>query len=526
MNQTNQEPKTGRKLSKKWLSIILVAVFLIGGGVAAYVILDLSPKEKYFVAEHNSFDELRQLLKNRYKEEREWLQTFQENPNENIFEVSAELNDPMEDAMDEWMSPSQVINNSSLTLETQTDLENQVMSFSLGGSSSGFSVEDFNLHLVSEDIIFEAPFLKDGIRVNGKEIGNILYTIDPWEFTGEESIDVPKVFERTQQFISEEDKKHIEEKYMKMIYEELPDHSFEEEKDTIDINDQSVKADKITMYLTEEEIKNILSHVLDTMEEDEQFKEILLLGFQDVFTSIAFDLMDEEELNTDDIEEGIQSLKDDIEDLEIPKGLTSTIWVQDKKVIKRDFSIEFGPSMDELVLLSITGTQSQDDSQQKFDYQFKGKDEFDEVEFSLTGDLGWKDNKGNDMVEIDLDEVKFTYEGSESIVDGEKEFKRKLNFTDDFGESGSLMWTGNASYAKDKMSSEHAFSIIMDDLGSDFFTLYIDREGKKLKSVEAPKTDSMTDLGQMSEDELIDYFDEEFAVQLEDWIIKMFGPAW
>src|SRR5699024_5438515 len=188
--------------------------------------------------------------KNRYKEEREWWQTFQENPNENIFEVSPELNDPMEDAIDEWMSPSQVINNSSLTLETQTDLENQVMSFSLGGSSSGFSVVDFNLHLVSEDIIFEASFLNDGIRVNGKGIGNILYTIDTWEFIGEDSIDVPKVFERTQQFISEEDKKHIEEKYMKMIYEELPDHSFEEEKDTIDINDQSVKADKITMYLT------------------------------------------------------------------------------------------------------------------------------------------------------------------------------------------------------------------------------------------------------------------------------------
>src|SRR5699024_9562167 len=156
----------------------------------------------------------------------------------------------------------------------------------------------------------------------------------------------------------------------------------EEEKDTIDINDQSVKADKITMYLTEEEIENILSHVLDTMEEDEQFKEILLLGFQDVFTSIAFDLMDEVELNTDDREEAIHSLKDDIEDLEIPKGITPTIWVQDKKVINRHFSIEFAPSLHELVLLSITGTQTPDDSQHKFDYQLKGKDEFDEVESS------------------------------------------------------------------------------------------------------------------------------------------------
>src|SRR5690625_6416735 len=63
--------------------------------------------------------------------------------------------------------------------------------------------------------------------------------------------------------------------YGVLIYKEIPDTAFESTSDKAKVNGEELKADKITMHLTEEEVQSILTKVLDKLETDDRVKEML-----------------------------------------------------------------------------------------------------------------------------------------------------------------------------------------------------------------------------------------------------------
>src|SRR5690625_3485476 len=76
-------------------------------------------------------------------------------------------------------------------------------------------------------------------------------------------------------YMSEEDKEYFKEEYVKMIYDEIPDDAFETDKEKVTIDGNSVNTDKITMHLSEEKVKGLLSSVVEKMSNDERIKEKL-----------------------------------------------------------------------------------------------------------------------------------------------------------------------------------------------------------------------------------------------------------
>src|SRR5699024_12015554 len=114
---------------------------------------------------------------------------------------------------------------------------------------------------------------------------------------------------------------------------------------------ESIKAEKITMHLTEEEVKDILSSIVNKMSNDDRVKEKLddLYNLFDIGDSIDptgdYDVED----FIGEFEDSLDEVIDEINELSIPDGLTSTIWANKNLILQREFILNIGTSDSELV---------------------------------------------------------------------------------------------------------------------------------------------------------------------------------
>src|SRR5699024_12688975 len=123
------------------------------------------------------------------------------------------------------------------------------------------------------------------------------------------------------------------------LYYYLNKYTFDTEKETIDVDGEDVKVKKITMYLSEEDVKEMIVSILEKAQDDEDLQEIIKELMQAQMMGLSADQAnvdletDLDELFDEDLDEAIDVVK---EDLDMPDGITSSIWVDDKKIAKRD----------------------------------------------------------------------------------------------------------------------------------------------------------------------------------------------
>src|SRR5699024_4452495 len=182
-------------------------------------------------------------------------------------------------------------------------------------------------------------------------------------------------------------------------------------------------------------------------------------------------------------DEGIPEVIDAIEDdFHMEDGITSTIWVDDKKVAKRDLNVSVGNG-DEAADLIVEGTNALEDEQQKYDYQLSLVDPLDEQEaVDVTDDWSRKDDEIEDTSESSAAEMTLAYTEERTVKDGDRDFGRTLNFSGPQpGMDGSLIWTGNSAFEGDQMSSENEFTVDSALLGNIDASLFADEDRKSTR---------------------------------------------
>lgn len=527
-----EEVKKGGQ--KRLIAIILIAILLIGGSVAAYAFLNISPKAKYFKAEKASIDYLVDQFETRYQPEVDWHEKTKEDPTETTWNVSAEYNDPSMEYTDFGMvSPSQIINNSSLTLKTQLDQKNKELAAEVKGNFGEIEVGDIHFFLTEKNMMLGLPFLDELLQVKNDDLSKLLHNLDPETFSENESFNLWDLVDQTNNILPEEDLDYLKAEYVDMINSELSKDAFTSEDETINVNDKSLNTEKLTFHLTEKEMKDILSKLLSKMGQDKKFKDMLKKQFQvqEFGAGIKLsELTDEMEVASNEFinefEEGLKEANKSLKTFHIPDGMTSIIWVHDGLIVKRDFSIKLGPSKDELVTLFVKGSQLLQDEKQSFTYDIGVKEDNEEYAVTISGDLSSKNNKIEDSIKLMTDNSEIAYNGSETLKDGKRDFERSISVDEAFQGSGKLIWSGTATYAKDKMNSEHQFALEVDDVNQDMFTLHLKKDAKTIKSVDKPKNEDIKDLGSMSETELIQYMETDVASQFQQWLMGLMGPTW
>src|SRR5699024_5387193 len=161
--------------------------------------------------------------------------------------------------------------------------------------------------------LLQLPFLKDVLQLNGDDTGKLLHEIDPMTFDEDDNYDFSQIFKGTDYPISEENRDYITDKYGKFLFKELPDSAFESEKEEV-------------------EIETLVADLIDEIDEDEHLKEII-----EAYLEQNFIPADELAEFQDDFDEGIQEMKDSVDEIVLPEGIDATVWVKDGLVVKRNF---------------------------------------------------------------------------------------------------------------------------------------------------------------------------------------------
>lgn len=519
MAENNNEQPKKQGLSKGIIAIIIAVIVLAGGGAAAFFLTANSPKATYFQAEKNSMEQIIAFFENRYEDESDWAEQSMEKPVSQQLDLSLNLDSLANDPYFAYDPTIAMLSNAKLTLNSQTDIPGKEIYGDMALNLGGIEFKDIAGYISGSDMYFQVPFLDEVIKVSDDDIGSILYELDPYVFTGEEKLDIEKsLFDESLGLLSEEEKEYLKDEYLMFIYDELPDDAFDSEKEKVKVNGESFNAEKITMNLSEDQFKSIIVSTIEKMKEDDKFKEILKGQLEHYNSDITMtgqsldDVIAEFEPAMDQLVEGIESL-------ELPKGLQSTLWVSDDKVVKRDFNLNIGQEGFDPVDFTIAGEELYTDDQVYFDYTFNVDDEFP---VQLKGDFQGSRDTVTDTAELTIPDIfTVTYNGEESVDGSTRNFDRQFDFTElEYNETVNLAWTGDSNYEGDQMNSSHTISFNMPAYGLDEFGLNIDIEGTVIDSVEGLDDSNVVDLGSMSAAELQDYFENDFYNQLDSWLLQ------
>ena len=500
MEEKQQTPPRQTR-SKKIAAIAIVAVLVIGGATAAFMLLNKSPKQKYFLAEKNSMDFIGEQFEKRYDPEMKWAEETRNKPTKAGYEVSAQV-DGGAGAPPEL----QMVNNSSLKFNTETDYQKKIAKTDMTVNFNGLEIGGLKFGLTAHELTAKLPFVNDTLLIKDKDLPKLLAELDDSTDTSDMKIDFSEFFEGG---LSEEDQEYFKKEYLDMIYDELPEDAFEAVDEKVKIDGNSVSTEKVKMHLTEKQTKDIIVKVLDKAKNDKILRSIIenqlsmqSLGMQATDPLASADFSKE-------YKESLENAKQEIKDASIPNGISSTIWVADDMIVKRDLALKAGPDKDSLVQFFVKGTQNLGDAKQTFNYSFKVKNDFKVNELTAKGDFSFKDNKAKDTAEFVAEGNKMNYEGNESIKDGKRTFERVFSVTEKDGSPIGLDWSGTANYKKASMDSDHTFKLNAPDMGNEKIEFYIKKDAKAVKSIEKPSKKNVKDLGSMSIQEIEDYFQND-----------------
>lgn len=515
---TEQSTENQPKGVKGKLSLIIIlAITLIGGAITLFLLFQTSDKQAYFKAELDSYEFLKEEASERFADELAWAEVTEKNPTEATIDISAEYNDPY--AFGGVSEIEEMVNNSTVTIKSQADMKGKKLFADVEADIAGMKFDGIRLALTDTALLLELPFLKDVLQVESEDIGELLHEIDPYTFEEGVEYDFSNAFNSEDYPIPKEDREYLADKYGQFMYDALPDDAFSSDKEEVKVDGESIKAEKVTLHLTEEEVQTFVTNLIEEIEEDERLKDILEAYMEDNFLPA-----DELEMLIDDFETSLAEMKDDVDEITLPEGIESTVWVKNGLIVKRHFALTTEDAYGDEVAFEIEGTQLLEDKQQKMDYSINVKDEYTDETFDLIADLSRDGEKIKDKITLGIDEDQLIYEGEETLKGSERDFTRTLS-VDSLLAAGSIVWTGDSNYEKDQMSSNHQFHVEAEGFGEDMVSLQVGVAGKKVKEIESIATDNVKDLGKMSPDEIDAYIEGEAAEQFYEWYMEKFGEV-
>ena len=518
------QEQEGKKKSKGlMIGLIVAALVLVGGSVSAFFIFSKSPKIQYLMAESESVKLMGDLFEDRYKNEMNWMETQNKKPVESQFDISAEWNDPY---VDIYMEDVQsIVNSSALSVKNVYDPIKKENEIELGGKVGSTELTIGNLILTPEKLFLSLPFSEDIIRFDDKDFGKLMREIDE-DYDGQEELGLSKIFESVFS-TNEELNTYIQEEYLEYFIEELPEEAFTSEKEKIEVFDKKIDAKKLSMKLSEKEVKALMTEFFEKFRDDEKLMGILKESMLDqaaLASSLGEDMSSEVDNVFDDMEGDLNEVIEEIDTWRFSDGIESTIWHHSNKVVKRDFAMSAGENEEE-TSFEISGTQLLEKTNQKWAYTVIVNDSYYDEENSLefTGDLTWKDNKAKDSIKISVDDFEVFYEGEEKLNGKKRTFSREVGYSDGYS-TPKLIWVGNATHEKDSIKASHEFTISGEGMEENMYNLIVNQEGKVVKKVDMPgESNKIVNIGDMKVDEIQEYVETDLAAQFQEWIDKLMG---
>lgn len=518
----NQEVK--KKSKGLIIGLVVAALVLVGGSVSAFFLINKSPKTEYLLAESATIQQVGDIFEDRYKNEMKWLETQKKKPVESKINISAEWNDPDVDYYTQDIQS--LVNNSQISLRNVYDPIKKEIEVELGGAFGSVELNAGNAFVTEEKLMLSLPFTDDVILFNDKDFGNLMKQFDP-NYEGQDQLGLSRLFENDFMTTGEFNT-YLKEEYLEYLIEKLPKEAFTSEKEKIEVFDKKINAKKLSMKLSEEDVKKLMKDLFGKIRDDKKLKEMIKesLNEQDALASITGeDLSSEFDELFKDFNNDMNEVIEDIDTWSIPGGIESTIWQHAKSIVKRDFAMGLGEYEGEEMLFEVEGMQLLEQENQQWAYTLTVKDNYfdEENTIEFTGDLAWDKEKSKDSMKVSFEEGELFYEGEEKLDGKKRTFSRSIGFTDGYS-TPQLVWTGTATHEGDSVKANHEFTAGDADWDGNMYNLMVKQDSKVVKKVDMPnESDKVVNIGEMDIDAIEQYIEEELMTKFEEWSNKLMG---
>lgn len=513
-------------MNKKIGAILLALIVVVGGGAAAYAMFGGSAKQQYFKSEFNTANTMWDDMKTRYAPEFDLYEKTLKHPYESSTTMSLQVNPESPLGM---FLPVDQINGSSVTLDTQSDMKNEVIQANVDANIAGHEVNDMFVRLASHDLFLHLPFMKEMITVSDDTLNKFSKeerereakdgTVEDGFSVAMEDIDFTEFFQQGQ-LPEEKELKEMQGKMMKTLYDALDDESFVESKETVDVFGESVDAKKIVMTLGPDDLKKVSIAMLELIRDDEQFQTFIDVQLKQAIAMNEVDAEDDVQ-SVDDLNGQIDEAIKDIEASDFKGKLVSNVWIDKNFIVQRELVME-----DEETKVIVNGSHLRGKQGHQFAYSVGSADG---EPLALEGKTNWDGTKTDDTIELRIgSDFVVGYVADETFKDHVRDYTYTFTATPmEDGKAvdalGSLVFTGNNSYKGDDVTSDQ--KIVLNVSGNNSQDVVLESKGtsSKLKAVDANPTDNVKNINDMSYDEATAYMEETFAPLLE--MLESFGGS-
>lgn len=513
-------------MNKKIGAILLALIVVVGGGAAAYAMFGGSAKQQYFKSEFNTANTMWDDMKTRYAPEFDLYEKTLKHPYESSTTMSLQVNPESPLGM---FLPVDQINGSSVTLDTQSDMKNEVIQANVDANIAGHEVNDMFVRLASHDLFLHLPFMKEMITVSDDTLNKFSKeerereakdgTVEDGFSVAMEDIDFTEFFQQGQ-LPEEKELKEMQGKMMKTLYDALDDESFVESKETVDVFGESVDAKKIVMTLGPDDLKKVSIAMLELIRDDKQFQTFIDVQLKQAIAMNEVDAEDDVQ-SVDDLNGQIDEAIKDIEASDFKGKLVSNVWIDKNFIVQRELVME-----DEETKVIVNGSHLRGKQGHQFAYSVGSADG---EPLALEGKTNWDGTKTDDTIELRIgSDFVVGYVADETFKDHVRDYTYTFTATPmEDGKAvdglGSLVFTGSNSYKGDDVTSDQ--KIVLNVSGNNSQDVVLESKGtsSKLKAVDANPTDNVKNINDMSYDEATAYMEETFAPLLE--MLESFGGS-
>ena len=529
--EKGQPTREIQKKKKRWPILVasLVFVFVLGGiGMAFFGSSVSGVKMDYLKAESNT-------MKQAYKE---WSDVYgdafalADKMSKESYEQTLDLSASVSGADIPNITLIQAILESmKLQMNTKQDVKNEQYEVSLNFMMNNDSLAELSMYQSNDKTAVKLPLLNEPMYyfIENEKFGEFAKKMDP-SYEGPDNIKELFNFKDQLNTGLEAEYKEWIKGYGTFLFAELDEENFSKEKN---VQYQGKNVDKITLTLTDEEIKSLLTNLLDKIQDDKQLIDLLVKQGQ-----VALLEQTEEEYRQelkDGLKEGIAEIKSELKDASFGNGLVSIIYVNSNNlIIARDFSMEVAEqSGDEAVKISyVVDSNEADGLQIERKLTIKAPEGSDEGELAFKWNTEKKKNNAEGTDVNTVMKLTFTEYGSESVnlglnmdtvqkaneavTDFVIETEGDLFEDEEVSISGQLTQKIDQDLSKNYANSEVKLSLTigMDDYYSGYqeFTVHLNADTKTdfTNDLGFPdlQSDGARNVSEMSEDEWYMIFEE------------------
>lgn len=548
---TDQKESPNRSVSEKPKKsffktpiFIVLVIFLLGAStVAAALILNKSPKERYLLSEYKTYEKAKEEIEEKYGENFEFQEKMMESPSTSEFELSGDIEIDSAEGDPSYNMIREILQSAKIKAEMNQDPVKKEGHYKLALNMEDEEAIEAEFYESKKKMGISIPVLYDTFfYINSNEYGEFMRMMDPL-YEGPEELDLSQVTLEDLK-LNEKEQDYLKERYSKFLLDRLKDDDFSEKKN-VEYKHKGAKMElrELTLKLSPKETKQLMDDFLDHLIKDEKFHDIIIKRVMKLSESAMFmEDVDEDVFNKATLKKemvnGLKNAKKEMESVEYPEGFTSTILVDKKEyIVDRKMKFAVGDGTDHLTFV-INSKDVPDGDDKRYEelsvemspYEKESGNDIRGL-FKITNDItAKKDNRTEDLKVSFLAETDGEKE-SEFIFDMKSDFKGENNskqdikrdfkfnidgrdFSSPFQSLGGTIKQKNDVSVKDKHSKQK-FNIeieLEDDFDSGKLVLNLDSNTKLKDKVKMPNLDNnakgATNVVDLSENDFMEIFEE------------------